>query len=281
MDINYKEIADRAIAYAQKSNIELDFSESSIEKVDCILESYYEHLSEYDGQDGADTLWNIAVHFGIYLGETMLRLQLEDKGYKWYIDDGIPILKKENNEISPITKAHKRILNGSEDSVKSFCNIAFLISKGDFPTENVFRVVDLELSSGQKRDNVLYSEIDSYIMLVEEGEEDFLIINSLDGFLQFYGVDNQFVLEIHINLTDNDFRTFSIIDKEKVHLVERTQLITPYGKFTPKECEVISLELLKTVVREYYENINTEDFLKKVPCIETTEEMKRCMGLIK
>ena len=147
--------------------------------------------------------------------------------------------------------------------------------------KKVLRVIDVEQASGQKTKDVLYNDIDSYIMLVEEGEEDFVILNSLDGFLQFYGVNNQFVCEASINLPDNDFRTFSIISKDKEHLTERIQLITPYGKFTPRECDVVSLELIRKVVREYYENTNAEEFLKNIPCMETTEETKRCMGLIK
>lgn len=279
MDINYKEIADRAVEYAKKSNIELDFSEKSIEKVDAILGCYYEHLAEYDGKEGRDTLWNIAVHFGIYLGETMLRLRLKAKGYEWYIDEGMPVLRTEKNyQISPITKAHKRILNGPEDNVKSFCDVAFLIADGKFPEMNVKRAVNVQLASGQRMENVLYRNIDPYIMLVEEGREDFLILESQDGFLQFYGVNDQFVAEIRINLEDGDFRTFSIIDKDKEHLVERVKLTTPYGQYTPTQREVVSLELIKSVVRKYYENITPDSLLKEIPYIETTEETKSCMG---
>lgn len=281
MGINYKEIADRTVDYAKKSNIELDFSESSIERVDYILGCYYEHIAEYDGKEGKESLWNIAVHFGIYLGETMLRLQLKDKGYDWYIDDGIPVLMKEaNNKISPVTKVHKRILNGPEDSVKSFCDVAFLIANGGMPVKNVLRVIDVQLSSGEVIKNVLYQNIQEYIMLVEKGKEEFVVLNSSDGFLQFYGVDNQFVAEMRINLKDGDFRTYSVIDRNKEMLAERVLLDTPYGQFTPAEREVLSLEMIKTVVRRYYENINEEDFLKEISYIETTDETKRCMGLI-
>lgn len=279
MDINYKEIADRAVEHAKKRNIDLDFSEKSIEEVDAILGCYYEHLAEYDGKEGRDTLWNIAVHFGIYLGETMLRLRLKDKGYDWYIDEGMPILRTEENyQISPITKAHKRILNGPEDNVKSFCDVAFLIADGKFTEMNVKRAVNVQLASGQRMENVLYRNIDTYIMLVEEGREDFLILESQDGFLQFYGVNDQFVAEIRINLEDGDFRTFSIIDKDKENLVDGVKLTTPYGQYTPTQREVVSLELIKSVVREYYENITPDSLLKEIPCIETTEDTKSCMG---
>lgn len=280
MELNYGEIADRAVAAAKDSNIVLDFSEESIEEVDAILGAYHEQLSAYEGEKGANTLWNIAVHFGIYLGETMLRLQLKEKGFAWYIDDGIPILKKDANEISPVTKAHKRILNGPEDNVKSFCDVAFMIADGKFPEKNVLRVVDVQLSSGAAIENVLRQEIDDYIMLVEEGKTDFVILSSQDGFLQFYGVNNQFVAEMRMNLQNNDFRTFSIIDKDKEHRTERVRLITPYGQFTPTQREVISLEQLKAAVRKYYENINTEDVVREIACVETTEETKKYMGIL-
>ena len=57
MDINYREIAERAVAYAAQSKIQLDYSSEGFKK----------------GEDGAKTLWNIAVHFGIYLRETPRR----------------------------------------------------------------------------------------------------------------------------------------------------------------------------------------------------------------
>lgn len=276
MEMNYDEVAGRAVAYAKKYHIDLDFTEKSIEAVDAILGAYFEHRLEYEGEDGADALWNIAVHFGIYLGETMLKIRLREKGYKWVLDDGLPVLQKDaQNQISPVTKAHKRILYGSEDSVKSFCDVAFAVANGEFPVKNVLRVVDVEEASGPTVENVLYQEIDEYIMLVEKGAEDFIILRSMDGFFQFYGVNNQFVAEIRVNFPNNDFRTYSIINKDKEHLTERITLITPYGTFTPTERQVVSLEVIRTVVRKYYENIETEDFLKEIPCEDTTEEIKR------
>lgn len=278
MEFNYKEIAERAVAAAAQSNIRLDYSRDSIEKVDQILGGYFERLSDYDGEKGADTLWNIAVHFGIYLGETLLRLQLGKQGYQWCMEKGMPILKKDDgNQISPITKAHKRILNGPEDNVKSFCDVAFMVADGKFPTNKVHRAVDVELASGQCFTNVLYREVGDFIRMVVEGEEDFLVLNSHDGFLQFYGVDDQFVAEMRVNLPHGDFRMYSFTDAEKQNQTDRIQLVTPFGQYTPTEQEVLSLELLETVVREYYENVREEDFLKKVSYIETTEETKGFM----
>ncbi len=280
-EINYTEIAERAVAYAKANNIDLDYSERSIEEVDSILEAYYEHLAEYDGQEGADTLWNIAVHFGIYLGETMLRLQLADKGFEWHRaeDDGMLILKNDSNmQISPITKAHKRILYGPEDSVKSFWDVTKSIVNDEFPTKNVLRGIDVELASGQQIENVLHRDIDSYIMLVAEGQEDFIILNSHDGFLQFYGVGDQFVAELRVNLPKGDFHTYSIIDKNKKNLTNRIVLSTPYGQYTPLERDVVSLEQIKETVEKYYRTMDEESFLKEIPYVDTTEETKRYMS---
>lgn len=279
MQINYQEFAERAVAYAERSGIQLDYSESSIEGVEMILGAYHEHRSEYSGDEGADTLWNIAVHFGIYLGETMLRMQLGEEGFEWYIDDGMPVLKKDaGTMVSPITKAHKRILNGPEDSVVSFCDVAFSLKDGKLPTGQVLRAVDVQLASGKTEENVLRRDIGAYIMLVEEGKEDFLILNSHDGYLQFYGVNDQFVAEIRVNLPNKDFRTFSVIDPGKEQRLQRISLVTPYGRFTPRERDVISLEQIRKAVWEYYRNLELEDFLKKVPHVETTEETKQYMG---
>ena len=164
-----------------------------------------------------------------------------------------------------------------EDNVKSFCDVAFMVADGKFPANKVHRAVDAELASGQCFTNVLYREVGDYIRMVEEGEEDFLILKSDDGFLQFYGVGDQFVAEMRVNLSSGDFRTYSFIDADKQNLTKRIQLVTPFGQYTPTEREVLSLGLLKAVVREYYENISEEGFLKKVSYIETTEETKGLM----
>lgn len=274
MDINYEKIAGKAVEYAKSIDIKLDFSKESINSVEDILSLYNEHLDEYRGEEGADALWNIAVHFGIYIGETMLKLQLKDKGYEWYIDGSLPVLKNGNNVCSPITKAHKRILNGPEDNVKSFCDVAFLMADGKFPNTNVLRAVDVELASGKSFDNVPYKGIDRFIMLVENGDEDFVILKSHDGFLQFYGYKNQFVGEIRVNLPDNDFRVYSIIDKAKEDLTERISISTPYGNFTPTDREVVSLEIIRGTVKSYYENPSEDDLLKNISYIETTESFK-------
>lgn len=57
---------------------------------------------------------------------------MTDKGYFWTTgEDDIPVLKKDGkNQMSPITKVYKRLLNGPEDSVKSFYDVALFIADG-------------------------------------------------------------------------------------------------------------------------------------------------------
>ena len=278
MSIPYQEIAEKAVTYAAKSGIELDFSSESIAKVEEILAVYHEQLSEYEDEAGRETLWNLAVHFGIYLGETMLRVSLKHQGYEWYIHDGMPVLKKENNEISPITKAHKRILNGPEDNVKSFCDVGFLIAAGKFKSQNIHRAVDVETASGRNFANVPLGDIDFYIDSVKNGEEDFIILESHDGYLQFYGIDNRFVAELRVNYANDDFFTASFINPEKETALERIVLETPYGKFTPMERDVITYAQLRDIVRNYYKHPLSEDFIGTVNYVDTTEETKKYLG---
>lgn len=131
----------------------------------------------------------------------------------------------------------------------------------------------------------MFRDIIPALRFVDEGKEDFVILESHDGFLQFYGVNNQFVAEIRINLAEGDFRTYSLIDAEKANLTERISLITPYGQFTPTEREVISFNMLKAAAEAYYNSIDEKELLARISnlaeisYIETTEEMKQCMGI--
>lgn len=85
--------------------------------------------------------------------------------------------------------------------------------------------------------------------------------------------------EMHIKCANDDFRTFSFINKEKENALERVVLETPYGNFTPLEREVVSYEQIKKLVRNYYKYSVCEEFLESVDYVETTEETKEYMGL--
>lgn len=108
-----------------------------------------------------------------------------------------------------------------------------------------------------------------------------MILKSADGFLQFFGMNDKFVAETCVNLSDGDFRMYSIINKEKKHVTEKITVHTMLSETKISACKVISLEMLRAAVRAYYSNGQYEAFLKCIPHIDTTDETKRYMGLIK
>ncbi len=164
-------IAEDAVQYAMQNGIELDYTRESAQNVDAFLGDYYDNLDKYDGDEGAKILWNIAVLFGTYIGEMLLRSGLAEKGFIWVEDNGLPILGVPGHQtaVSPITKAHKRILNGAEDSIKSFVDVTFSIVNGGWPKTGVLRVPDVETASGKKIERIISkSRITTYLLLRRE-----------------------------------------------------------------------------------------------------------------
>ncbi len=261
---NFNDIAEDAVQYAMQSKIALDYTRKSAADVDTFLEAFHDNLDKYHGDEGAKTLWNAAVLFGTYIGEMMLRSGLAEKGFVWVVDDGLPVLSIPGSQTSasPITKAHKRILNGPEDSMKSFVDVFFSVVNNKWPKKGMLRVPDVETGSGEKTEKIVYKESDYYLSLVAMGKEDFVIFKSHDGFLQFYGVGNQFVCEAWFNLGGR--RAYALINPLCSN-TRRVRLVTPFGQYTPRERDIISLEQLKTVVHEYFSNLDETDFLAKVP----------------
>lgn len=220
---------------------------------------------------------------------------ISSRGESWYVDieDKNKNITRQNIDLSKKPafisqtgvfqqsrwEGNRFIVSDRFGRVTATIDMLPLVNDGKLSTKDAHRVVDLKLASGQSFRNVPYKEIEAYIKLVEKGKEDFAILIYQDGYLQFYGVNDQFVAEMRVDLPGGDFRTYSFITKEKEQQTKRIQLVTPYGQFTPMEREVLSLKLLKTIVKKYYENVNTDVFLKSVDCIDTTEETIRYMGL--
>lgn len=257
-------IAEDAVRYAMQNGIRLDYTRESAKNVDTFLGTCHDNLDKYNGDEGAKFLWNVAVLFGTYIGEMLLRSGLAEKGFVWVEDDGLPILSMPGNQtaVSPISKAHKRILNGEEDSMKSFVDVVFSVMDGEWPKTGVLRVPDVETESGEKVKRIVFEESDYFISLVAEGKEDFVIFKSHDGFFQFYGVGNQFICEAWFNLGGR--RAYGLINPN-CRNTERVNLVTPFGQYTPREMDIISLDQLKTAVYEYFSNLEEADFLAKVP----------------
>lgn len=259
-----KDIAKDAVQYAMDRKIALDYTKESAKNVDTFLQAFHDNLDKYDGDEGSKTLWNAAVLFGTYIGEVLLRSGLAEKGFVWAWDDGLPILSFSGSQttVSPITKAHKRILNGPEDSLESFVDVAFRIVNGEWPKAGVLRVPDAETASGEKAEKIVLKESDYYVSLVAEGKEDFVIFHSHDGFFQFYGIGDQFVCEAWFNLGGR--RAYALINPDCAN-TERVNLVTPFGQYTPRERHIISLEQLKAAVHAYFSNLEETDFLARVP----------------
>ncbi len=146
--------------------------------------------------------------------------------------------------------------------MKSFVDAAFSVMNRKWRKAGVLRVPDVETASGKKIEKIVFQESDYYISLVAEGKEDFVIFSSHDGFFQFYGVGNQFVCEAWFNLGGR--RAYALINPDRAN-TERINLVTPFGQYTPRERDIISLEQLQTAVREYFSNLEEADFLAKVP----------------
>lgn len=120
----------------------------------------------------------------------------------------------------------------------------------------------------------LYDLIDA----VNQGKEDYITISTLDGYIQLYGYNGKFIVEIRINMNDG-FRTFELIN-EGSDETARTVLITPFGTFTPISSHVVSKEKTIIAVDYLYCNNSATSIVNNMPCAETTVETKHSMGII-
>ena len=114
-----------AMEYANEFNKKLDFSENSIADLDEILDWYSKDISA--SKPTENQIWSMAIIFGSYLGETILKNGLSEKGYTWGKESSsnIPLLTGNDGAyLTPIHKVYKRLVNGSEDSVISFYRFA-------------------------------------------------------------------------------------------------------------------------------------------------------------
>ncbi|SUA02982.1 Uncharacterised protein [Mycolicibacterium fortuitum] len=115
------ELAQRAVDAAfNVDGIELDYSPSSLERVDVILEGFRE--------PGSDAVAETVFVFGCYIGEVLVR----NAGYEW-VDTPTELARNlgpltvrrtaTTTHASPIWKAFKRVDNGDTDSVTYFYQV--------------------------------------------------------------------------------------------------------------------------------------------------------------
>lgn len=113
------------IEYANEFNKNLDYSENSITDLEEILDWYSKDISI--SKPTENQIWSMAITFGSYLGETLLKNGLSEKGFNWAIEPSshIPLLIRNDGAcLTPSDKVYKRLVNGSEDCVISFYRFA-------------------------------------------------------------------------------------------------------------------------------------------------------------
>jgi len=114
-----------AVEYANEFNKKLDYSENSIADLEKILDWYSNDIAI--SKPTENQIWSMTIIFGSYLGETLLRNGLSQKGFVWgkEASSNVPLLIKDDGSyLAPNDKIYKRLVNGSEDSVVSFYRFA-------------------------------------------------------------------------------------------------------------------------------------------------------------
>ena len=128
--INISEICQKAVKTAASRGWTLNYTPDSVLSLEQLLDGQRKYAKERGASDVY--VWNLAVIFGVYLGQTLLHNRLADLGYSWSAgDDGVPFLKKDNdNAIYPVNKVWKRLRGDKSDNVRSFYDVSVAIAEG-------------------------------------------------------------------------------------------------------------------------------------------------------
>ena len=125
IEIFAKNYSATAIDYAKHFNKKFDYSKNSILDLEEILDYYSNDISV--SKPTENQIWSMSLIFGSYLGEVLLKNGLSQKGYSWgkVGPSNIPvIIGRDGSYLTPNDKVYKRLVNGSEDNVVSFCKYA-------------------------------------------------------------------------------------------------------------------------------------------------------------
>lgn len=124
-----KALAQRAVGYAGAFSKTFDYTTKSVEDLEEILQHYHADMVRSAPTDRQ--IHSMALIWGAYLGETILRNGGTEAGYAWSTVEGRPVLQKPDAwEIAPVGKIEKRLRTGPEESVTSFYNMSILIVEG-------------------------------------------------------------------------------------------------------------------------------------------------------
>lgn len=126
-----KPFCEGAVKVALQFGKTFSYKTEDINDMEEILEQYHNAYESKKITDEAAE--RLAICFGIYLGQIMLESKLSEFGYEWRVDENQPCLASDdNNKMYPVSKVYKRIINGIEDDVKSFYDVAIAIAERGF-----------------------------------------------------------------------------------------------------------------------------------------------------
>lgn len=116
--------SDTAVDYAKSFQKKFDYSPNSINDLEEILDYYSKDISKSHPTE--NQIWSMALIFGSYLGEVMLKNGLFKRGFAWGKDgtSDIPLLIDDSGSyITPNDKVYKRLVNGIADNIVSFYEV--------------------------------------------------------------------------------------------------------------------------------------------------------------
>lgn len=124
--------AEDAIDFANQLNIELDFSEESLNKLDLILQQFHDGIPKglkklFKKGPSEEQIAQMSKMWGGYLGETIIRMF----GGEWIMSktfENAIAIQVQGTEIYPPAKTYKRIVNGQEDNIVNY----YKVLKHDF-----------------------------------------------------------------------------------------------------------------------------------------------------
>lgn len=119
-------MASEAEAYAKQFNKSLDYSRGSLTALEEILDYYYH--DRLMNHPTPNQVHSMALIFGCYLGECILKNGGKRCGYDW-AEDGLnePILThttESRMKMAPVSKVEKRMINGASENIISFYDMA-------------------------------------------------------------------------------------------------------------------------------------------------------------
>lgn len=113
-----------AVDFAQKNfQIDLDWSDESVERMEAILEVFHNQLDQ--AKPPEETIMQFAKMFGSYVGEVFRR----NHGATWGLvnldHDSFPGLQSDRNALNfwPWGRARNRMVNGPEDNIWHYYQI--------------------------------------------------------------------------------------------------------------------------------------------------------------